>query len=102
MLKILNSTKCWICDNAYVDNDVKERNPCHWKKKRVSADRYCNIKVKSNHKIPVIIHSLKDYDSHLTMQGLGKFNFKINDKPNGMEKYTRFNISNKLAFIHSF
>ena len=28
-----NSTKCWICDNAYVDNDVKERNPCHWKKK---------------------------------------------------------------------
>ena len=48
-------------------------------KKRVSADRYCNIKVKSNHKIPVIIHNLKEYDSHLTMQGLGKFNFKIND-----------------------
>ena len=21
-----NSTKCWICDNVYVENDVKVRN----------------------------------------------------------------------------
>ena len=24
-----NSTKCWICDNAYVDGDVKVRDNCH-------------------------------------------------------------------------
>ena len=24
-----NSTKCWICDNDYVDNDVKMRDHCH-------------------------------------------------------------------------
>ena len=24
-----NSTKCWICDNDYVKNDVKVRD--HWK-----------------------------------------------------------------------
>ena len=24
-----NSTKCWICDNDYVDNDVKVRDHCH-------------------------------------------------------------------------
>ena len=24
-----NSTKCWICDNGYVDNDVKVRDDCH-------------------------------------------------------------------------
>ena len=24
-----NSTKCWICDNDYVDNDVKLRDHCH-------------------------------------------------------------------------
>ena len=24
-----NSTKCWICSNDYVDNDVKVRDHCH-------------------------------------------------------------------------
>ena len=36
------------------------------------------------------------------MQALGKFNFKINVIPNGLEKYTSFNINNKSAFIASF
>ena len=27
--KFKNSNKCWICDNDYVDNDVKERNHFH-------------------------------------------------------------------------
>ena len=24
-----NSSKCWICNNDYVDNDVKVRDYCH-------------------------------------------------------------------------
>ena len=24
-----NSIKCWICDNDYVNNDVKVRDHCH-------------------------------------------------------------------------
>ena len=36
------------------------------------------------------------------MQELGKFNFKINVIPNGLEKYISFKIKNKLAFIDSF
>ena len=24
-----NSIKCWICDNDYIDNDVKVRDHCH-------------------------------------------------------------------------
>ena len=24
-----NPTKCWICDNDYVDNDVKVKDHCH-------------------------------------------------------------------------
>ena len=24
-----NSTKCWICNNDYIDNDVKVRDHCH-------------------------------------------------------------------------
>ena len=26
-----NSSKCWICDTDYVDNDVKVRDNCHRK-----------------------------------------------------------------------
>ena len=24
-----NSTKCWICNDNYVEDDVKVRDPCH-------------------------------------------------------------------------
>ena len=98
-----NLTKCWIRDNKYIDGDVKVRGHCHVTGKyRGSAHRDCNIKVQINHKIPVVFHNLKNYDSHLIMQKLGKFRFKINVIPNSLEKYMSFNIDNKLAFIDSF
>ena len=98
-----NSTKCWICDNAYVDSDVKGRYHCHITGKyRISVHRDCNINVKLNHKIPVVYYNLKSYDSNLIMQKLGKFNLKINFIPNGLEKYMSFSINNKLSFIDSF
>ena len=67
-----NSIKCWICDNDYVDNDVKVRD--HWHvtgKYTCSAHRDCNINLKLNHKIPVVFHNLKNFESYLTMQELG-------------------------------
>ena len=98
-----NSAKCWICDNACVDCDVKVRDHCHVTGKyRDSAHRDYNINVKLNHKIPVVFHNLQNYNSHLIMQESGKFNFKINVIPNGLEKYMSFNINNKLIFIDSF
>ena len=73
-----NSSKCWICDNGYVDDEVKARDHCQVTGKyRGSAHRDCNINVKLNHKIPVVFHNLKNYDSHLIKQKLCKFNFKI-------------------------
>ena len=43
---------CCICDNDYVDNDVKVRYHCHITGKyRGSAHRNCNINPKLNHKI---------------------------------------------------
>ena len=42
-----NSTKCWICDNDYIYNDVKIRDHCHIIGKYTSsAHRDCNINVK--------------------------------------------------------
>ena len=55
-----------------------------------------------NHKIPVVFHNLKNYDSHLIMQELGKFNLKINVIPNGLEKYMSFSINDKLSSVDSF
>ena len=81
-----NSDKCWICENDYIDNDVKVRDNCHIIGKfRGSVHRDCNINVKLNHKIYVVFHNLKNYDLHLVMQELGKFNLKINIIPNGLE-----------------
>ena len=81
------STKCWICDNDYVDNDVKVRDHCHIiLKYRGSAHGDCDINLKLNHKSLVVFLNLKNYDSHLIMVDLGKFNLKINVMPNGLEK----------------
>ena len=81
-----NSTKCWICDNDYVDNDVKVRDHCHNSGKyTASAHRGCNINLELNHEIPVVFYNLKKYVSHLTMQDLGKSNHKINAIQNGLE-----------------
>ena len=82
-----NSTKCWICDND-TDNDVKVRDHCHITGKyRDSAHKDCHINLKLNYQIPVVFHNLKNYDSHLIMQELGKFNLEINVILNGLEKY---------------
>ena len=70
-----NSTKCWICDNDYIDNDVKVTDHRHITGKyKVSLHRDCNINVKLNHKIPVLFQNLKNHDSHLIKQEPSKFN----------------------------
>ena len=98
-----NSTTSWICDNDYIDTDVKVRDHCHITGKyRGSADTDCNINLKLNRKIPTVFYNLKNYDSHLIMQEPGKFNLEIRVIPNGLEKYKSFTINNKLSVIDSF
>ena len=61
---------------------------------RSSTHKHCDIKFKLKHKIPRVFHNLKNYDSHLIMQELGKFDFKINKIASELEKYISFNINN--------
>ena len=97
-----DSNKCWVSD-SYVDGDIKIRDHCHITGKYGGPEhRDCNIKVKFNHNIPVLFQNLKNYESRLIMQELGKFNFKINVIPNVLEKYMTSNINNKLVFSGSF
>ena len=103
MLMTFLRTQCWICENDYIDNNIKVRDHCHITEKyKGSAHRDYNINVELNHKIPVVFHNLQNYDSHLIMQELGNFNLEINVIPNGLEKYLSFSINNKLLFIDSF
>ena len=96
-----DSTKCWICDKGYVDGVVKIRDHFHISGTHsCSAHRDSNIKVKLNHKIPIVFHNLKNYDSNLTVQELSKSNFKITSY--ALEKYMNFTINNRLMFIDSF
>ena len=82
-----NSTKCWICDNDYIDGIVKLRDHFHISGKyKGSAHRDCNINLRLNHKIPIVYHNLKDYISHLIMQELGKFGVEVNVIPSPLEK----------------
>ena len=98
-----NSTKRQICDNDYIDNDVKVRDHCHITGKyRGSLHGNCNINVKLNLEIPVVFHNVKNYNSYLIMQELGKFNLKINVIPNGLENHTSFSINSKLNLTDSF
>ena len=42
-----NTSKCWICDNGSINNDVKVRNHFHITGKYgCSAHRDCNINLK--------------------------------------------------------
>ena len=93
-----NATKCWIFNNDYIGTGLKVKDHCLITGKyRGSAHTDCSINVKLNHKIPVVLPNLKNYDSHLIMQELGKFNLKINVTSNGIEKYMSFSINNKLS-----
>ena len=61
-----------------------------------------NINDKLHEKIPFVFHNLKNNNSPLIMQELGKFNLKINIIRNRLEKYMSCNINSKLVFIDSF
>ena len=102
-VNLKNSTKCWIGDNNYIDNDVKVKDRHRITEKyRGTAHRNCNVNLKLNHKNPIVFHNLKNYNYHLIMQELGKFNLKISVTANGLEKHMSFTINNKLSFIESF
>ena len=52
-------------------------------------------------KIPVIFYNLRGYDSHLIIKEVSKFDVKVSDMPNGLEKYMAFTIKRNLVFLDS-
>ena len=93
-----------VCNNSFVENEVfKIRHHCNVTEKyNGDAHRDCYISVSLNCEIPIVFHNLKNYHAHFITQELGKFDFKINVIPNGLEKYTKFSLNSKLLFFDSF
>ena len=88
-----NSIKCWICDNDYIDKDIKVRDHCHISGRyRGSAHRHFNINLQLNNKISIVFRNMKNYNSRLIMQNLGKFNLKLNVIRNGLERHMSFTV----------
>ena len=52
-------------------------------------------------KVPVILHNVRGYDSHLIFFELNKFDVKIYVRPNRLEKYMAFFLNKNLVFIDS-
>ena len=94
------SNNCWFCKKLIDNDDEKVREHCHITSKfRGVAHWDCNINFQLTKKVPVILHNLRGYGSHLICSELNKFDVKVKVIPNGSEKYRAFFLGKSLVFI---
>ena len=85
------SNSCWICKKLINNDEEKVRHHCHVTGKFRGATHWDrNVNFQLTKKVPVMIHNLSGYDSHLIFNELDKFKVKIDVRPNGLEKYIAF------------
>ena len=108
-LKYNLSTKCWICDKQFSDDDddIKVRDHCHFTGKfRGAAHSSCNLKLKEKRFIPVVFHNLKKYDAHLFMRAFAELEEKPHCIPQNAENFISFSLkkkgSSEIRFIDSY
>ena len=86
-----SSKTCWICGKRVDNEDEKVRDHCHVTGKvRGAAHWICNINLQLNKNVPVIIHNLRTYDSHLIFDELKNLNMQIDLIRKWLEKYMAF------------
>ena len=87
--RFYEETKCWICNEEFNDNKVRDH--CHFTDRyRGAAHNKCNLNYKKPKFTPVVFHNLSGYDSHLFIKNLG-FSEGNNDSiPNNEERYISF------------
>lgn len=68
---------CHICEKK-LDTDSKVKDHCHVSGKyRAAAHSTCNLNFKIKNFIPIFLHNLTNYDSHLFVKNLAFDNNKI-------------------------
>ena len=99
------ATKCFICGQAFKEGDKKCRDHCHFTGKyRGCAHDDCNLQFSMRYyKIPVFLHNLKNYDSHLIIERAHELSEKgrIDVIAQNSEKFITFAFKN-LCFKDSF
>lgn len=96
----LQSTNCHICKKSFIDEDITEklgvrvRDHCHLTGAfRGAAHNLCNLQYQITRNIPIVMHNLSGYDSHLLIRKLACEELipgKITIIPNNAEKYISF------------
>ena len=99
------ATKCFICGMDFKEGDKKCRDHCHFTGKyRGCAHDDCNLQFSMRYyKIPVFLHNLKNYDSHLIIERANELSerAKIDVIALNSEKFITFAFKN-LCFKDSF
>lgn len=103
-----SANKCCICEKAFTATDRTHgrmsihHNHLSGEILGIAHSSPCNLNCKQNkYFVPVVMHNLRGYDSHLIMQSIGLFKDKnIKCIANNMEKYISFSLGS-LRFIDS-
>ena len=68
------ATHCSICQKHFAQDNVKVIYHCHFTGKfQGIAHQYCNINYKDPTFIPIFLHNMSHYDSHLFIQAFSNY-----------------------------
>jgi len=102
---IAKSTICHICNKPLEDDRVLDHDHLTGQFRGV-AHRQCNILYRKPNFIPVFIHNLSGYDTHLFIKMFGLNNEEIQVIPNNEERYISYTVKKEnmieLRFLDSF
>lgn len=92
---------CNICEEKFLESDVKVRDHCHLtgKKRPGAAHSNCNLNFKLPKYIPVYFHNLSGYDAHLFIKNLYDAGDSTEVLAENKEKYISFT---KSLYTHSY
>ncbi|KAJ8909605.1 hypothetical protein NQ315_003716 [Exocentrus adspersus] len=86
------ATTCGICGKPFGQGDIKTRDHCHLtgKKRNGAAHSICNLNYKLPGFVPIILHNLSGYDTHLFVKELFCSRDKVDVLAQSSEKYISF------------
>ncbi|KAJ8911905.1 hypothetical protein NQ315_012319 [Exocentrus adspersus] len=106
---LVQGENCHICEKPFQEGDNPVRDHCHFTGKfRDWAHSSCNLNYKNSFVVPVVLHNLSNYDSHLLIRDIAQVSpGKITLLAKNKEQYISFtkHISESLVkfrFIDSF
>ena len=87
------ATRCYLCGEGFTKEDYKVRDHDHHDGHyRGALHNNCNLKLQDGRFIPVFIHNLKGYDSHLFMNAFAGLRERPEGIPQNTEKFISFSL----------